>query len=157
MMEEAKKLNDKLAKIVDSLAELYPSLTRESIFAILCNCARYGDAYARVLWSGYKVVDATFDTGRTIYTFAGKSAATATRTTVWAGLNTTKQVLSVAGAALDVVTIPIDLYFMIRASIDVHNYKKTGQSNSDIAKQIGGFIQQLEEHRDELIKSCGCE
>ena len=151
MMEKAKELNDQLKRIVDSLVEKYPALTRDDIFAILCNCARYGKAYAKVLWTGYKLVDGGFDVGRTIATIAG---GTAGRTTVWAGLSTAKRAFSVAGAVIDVVSIPLDLYVMIKASIDVHKFKTTGESNSDVANEIGGFIKQLEEHRDELIKQC---
>ena len=154
MMEKAKELNDKLKKIVDSLVEKYPALTQDEIFAILCNCARYGKAYAKVLWTGYKLVDGVYDVGRTIATIAGGGASAAGRTTVWAGLNTAKQVANVAGAVMDVVSIPFDLYVMIKASIDVHKFKTTGESNSDVANEIGGFIKQLEEHRDELTKQC---
>ena len=153
-MEEAKKLNEKLAKIVDSLVEKYPTFTRDNIFAMLCDCARYGKEYVKVLWSGYKIVDGVFDVGRTIATTTGKSASAAGRTTLWAGLSTAKQVVNVVGFAMDVVAIPFDLFVMIKASIDVHKFKTTGESNSDIAKKIGGFIKQLEEHRDELTKQC---
>ena len=157
MMEKAKKLNNKLAKIIDSLAEKYPTLTRDDIFVMLCNCARYGKTYAKILWSGYKIVDGVFDAGRSIATVTGKSASAAARTTVWAGLSTTKQVVNVVGVAMDVVFIPVDLFVMIKASIDVHKFSTTGESNSDIAKKIGGFIKQLEEHRDELKQQCGVE
>ena len=157
MMEKAKELNDKLKKIVDSLVEKYPALTRDDIFAILCNCARYGKAYAKVLWTGYKLIDGGFDVGRTIATTAGRGASTAARTTVWAGLNTAKQVASVAGVVMDVVSIPFDLFVMIKASLDVHKFKTTGESNSNVGNKIGGFIKQLEEHRDELTKQCGVD
>ena len=152
MMEKAKKLNDELAKIVDSLAKKYPTVTRETIYAMLHDCVKFGKAYAEVLWSGYKMVDGAFDVGRTIATATGKSAASAARTTVWAGLSTTKRVVSVVGAVFDVVFIPVDLYVMIKTSIEIHKFKTTGESNSDVAKTIGKLIKQLEEHRDELIK-----
>ena len=155
MMEEAKKLNNKLAKIVDSLVEKYPTFTRDDILVMLCNCARYGKAYAKVLWSGYKIVDGGFDIGRTIATATGRGASAAARTTVWAGLSTAKQVVNVVGVAMDIVSIPVDLFVMIKASIDVHKFKTTGESNSNVAKKIGGFIKQLEEHQDELTKQCG--
>ena len=130
-------------------------MTRETICEILCDCVRFGKACAKALWSGYKIVDGAFDVGRTIATATGKSAASAAHTTVWAGLSSTKQVVSVVGAAMDVVFIPVDLYVMIKAAVDVHKYKKTGKSNSDVAKKIGELIKQLEEHRDELTRKWG--
>ena len=157
VLEEFKKLNDELARIIDSLAEKHPSIKKDEIHKMLFDCACLGKTCAMAIWCGYKMIDGFFDVGRNIATITGQSASAAARTTIWAGMNTAKQVVNVAGAALDVVTIPIDLFVMIKASIDVHKFRTTGESNSNVARKIGGFITQLEEHRDELKRQCGIE
>lgn len=94
--------------------------------------------------------------GRTAITTAtsvAKTGARAGQSTVWAGLSTASRVAGVVGVVFDVVFIPVDLGFMIKAAIDVHKYETTGKSNSAVATKIGELITQLEEHRDELIKS----
>ena len=150
MMEKAKKLNEKLVGLLDSLAERFPSIPKADIWQILHQCWEYGKPAGKALWHGYKLIDGSTDIARTAVTIAS-TAKTGARTTVWAGLSTAKHVANVVGVVLDVVFIPVDLAFMLKASYDVHKYKTTGKSNSAAAKKLGEFITQLEEHRDKVV------
>ena len=147
MMERAKKLDSELAKQLDSLESEYPSLRRENILAMLLHCR----AIPKAMWCSYKVIDGAFDIGKlaTTFTSIGKAGA---KTTVWAGLGTARRVVGIVGVVFDAAFIPVDIAVMIKSSMDVHNYKTTGESNSDAANKIGELITKLEKHTDDLNK-----
>ena len=155
MMEKAKRLNDELATLLDSLAVRYPTIPQEDTFTILHQCQRFGKPAAKAMWSGYKLIDGAFDIGKTVATVAGatKAGAKVSHRTVWSGLSTAKKVVGVVGVVFDVVFIPIDLLVMVKAAIDVHKYETQGESNSVAAEEIGKLIKQLEQHRDQLINN----
>lgn len=71
-----------------------------------------------------------------------KSALTVGRP-AWAVSNLISKIMSIGGAVFDIVFLPLNIAYMVKASYDVHKYKKTGISNSTIAEQIGEVIQQL--------------
>ena len=155
MMEKAQKINEKLDKLLESLEEKYPTIPKEGIWQMVRHCWQYGKPAGKALWSGYKLIDGTFDVARTTMTVisAAKTGAKVGGTTLWVGLSTAKRVAGVVGVAFDAVFIPVDLAFMIKAAVDVHKYRETGESNSAVAKTIGDLITKLEQHRDQVIEN----
>uniref|UniRef100_A0A1X7U9N5 Uncharacterized protein n=1 Tax=Amphimedon queenslandica TaxID=400682 RepID=A0A1X7U9N5_AMPQE len=90
---------------------------------------------------------------------AGRAAVTGARLTA-NGLRTAAGILRVGSVALDVIFIPIDLGMMLKAAYDVHEYKKTGASNSNAAQQITEWIIELKKNLKQMeafLKECETE
>ena len=56
----------------------------------------------------------------------------------------------IVGAATSVICLPWDIGILAKASYDVHKYKRTNKSNSNVAKTIGLYIEALEENLVEM-------
>ena len=69
----------------------------------------------------------------------------------WAGLNTIAGGLSVAGVAIDIVSVPLDSIVLIKGAYDIHKYRTGKGSNSKASKQIKKTIDQLTEGRQKLM------
>ena len=146
MMEKAKRLDDELATLLDSLVVRYPTIPQDDISTILHQCQRFGKLAAKAMWSGYKLIDGAFDIGKTVATVADVTKA-------GVKVSTAKRVVGVVDVVFDVVSIPINPFVMVKAATDVHKYKTQGESNSAAAEKIGKLIKQLEQHRDQLINN----
>ena len=108
----------------------------------------------RALYGGYKSIDAIFEAGKAAISAvkAARVAAVAGRT-AWSALSTTGRVIGAAGAIFDFfVFIPVDLGVMVKSAYDVHKYKTEGESNSNVAKEIGELIKTLDNNQDDLQK-----
>ena len=151
LMIEVKELGDKFFKQIDFLAEKHNS-TWEKMIAFV-NYSWNSKSGVRALYGGYKSIDAIFEAGKATITAvkAARVAAVAGRT-VWSTLSTTGRVIGAAGAIFDFLFIPVDLAVMVKSAYDVHKYKTEGESNSNVAKEIGELIKALDNNRDDLQK-----
>ena len=153
VMMEVKELGEKFFEQLDFLAEKHNS-TWEKMFVFVRNSwnSRSG---IRALYGGYKTIDGVFEAGKAVISAvkAARVAAVAGHT-VWSTLSTTGRVIGAAGAIFDVVFIPVDLVVMVKSAYDVHKYKTKGESNSNVAKEIGKLIKALDNNQDDLQKFC---
>ena len=145
----------KLDEQLESLAKKYKT-TKDGVFMRLKHYIQYGTLPKNVLTFGYstgRVTDITLDSVKTATRAIslGRAAAPGTRLTA-TGLKTVAGVFRVGGVALDVIFIPIDLGVMFKAAHDVHKYKTTGESNSNVAIKIGEMIDQLKENKKLMEK-----
>lgn len=101
------------------------------------------------LYSAYKLVDIGIDTRHAVR--FGRLAAGTSRV-AWAGLSTVSGGLSVASVAFDVVTLPIDLFVIVKGAYDIHKYRTGRGTNSNRACQLEAMIQKLEEHKNNVLK-----
>ena len=148
LVMEFKELREKFCKQLDSLAKKHNS-TREKILAFVLHGWNSKSA-GRAFYSTYKTIDGIFEVGKAFGSWI-KFGGVAGRT-VWSAASTVTRVIGVVGVAFDVVSIPIDLGVMLKSAYDVHKYKTKGESNSNVAKEIGQLIKDLEKNRDELQK-----
>ena len=112
-----------------------------------------GGQTAKILYDGYKLVDAGFDVIRSIFKvgrFAGTGAGAAR--VAWTGINTITGGLSIAGVIFDVVALPFDLFVLIKGSYDIHKYKSGKGSNCNKANRVGEIIKKLEEHKQQMLQ-----
>ena len=130
-MIEVKELGEKFFKQLDFLAKKLNS-TWEKIFVFVRHSwsSRNG---LKALYGGYKAIDAVFEAGKVV-----GSAIKAAR------------IAAVGGRT--VALLPVDLAVMVKSAYDVHKYRTEGESNSNVAKEIGQLIKDLEINRDELQK-----
>lgn len=145
----------KLDKQLESLAKKYKT-TKDGVFMRLKHYIQYGTLPKNALMIAYntgKGTDVVLDGVKTATRAIslGRTAATGTRLTA-TGLKTVAGVFRVGSVALDVIFIPIDLGVMFKAAYDVHQYKKTGESNSNVAIQIKEMIDQLKENKKLMKK-----
>ena len=110
MMEKAKRLDDELATLLDSLVVRYPTIPQDDISTILHQCQRFGKLAAKAMWSGY---NGAFDIRKTVATVACATKA-------GAKVSTAKRVIGVVDVAFDVASIPINPLVMVNVAIDVH-------------------------------------
>lgn len=145
----------KLDKQLESLARKYKT-TKDGVFMHLKHYIRHGTLPKNFFMIGYntgKGTDVVLDSAKTAARAIslGRTAVTGTRLTA-TGLKTVAGVFRVGSVALDVIFIPIDLGVMFKAAHDVHKYKNTGESNSDVAIKIGQMIDQLEKNQKLMEK-----
>ena len=69
----------------------------------------------------------------------------------WTGLHTVAGGLSIAGVALDVATLPLDVFVLAKGAYDIHKYRTGKGSNSNAAKRVKKAIDQLIEGRQTLM------
>ena len=101
-------------------------------------------------YRAYKTLDSVFEACKTVYSII-KAGAPAART-AWQAASTIARVVSVVGVVFDVAFIPIDLAVMVKSAYDVHKFKKKGESNSNVAKEIQGLIDKLKKNKEEITK-----
>lgn len=140
----------KLDEQLESLAKKCKT-TKDGVFVCVKHYIQHGSLPKNVFMIGYNtgrgtevVLDSAKTAARAIS--FGKAAATGTRLTA-TGLKTVAGVFRVGSVALDVIFIPIDLGIMFKAAHDIHKYKTTGESNSNVAIQIGEMIVQLKKNQ----------
>ena len=149
LMIEVKELGDTFFKQLDFLAEKHNS-TWEKMIALI-HYSWNSRSGVRALYGGYKSIDAIFEAGKAAISAvkAARVAAVAGRT-AWSALSTTGRVIGAAGAIFDFVFIPVDLAVMVKSAYDVHKYKTEGESNSNVATEIGELIKTLDNNQDDL-------
>ena len=145
LLLEVKELNDKFFKDIKNLAGKHRT-TQENILKYL-NLAR---SLGRGAYCSYKGIDAIFEIGRT--GFAAARVAGSLGRTVWATASTAARVVGIAAVVFDVALLPVDLAIMFKAAHDVHTYKTTGKSKSNVANEIAELLEKLKENRKEMEK-----
>ena len=154
-MQEAKNLHEKLTSCIESLQKKHPRFSEEDILAMVIKTVKYGVPAAKGMFSSYKLVDAVWEVGRSIFT-AVEIATSTTKVgarTAWAGLNTGTRIASSVSVVFDIAVLPIDLIILIKSAYDVHKYKGgKGTSNSAAAEKIGELIKNLEQNKAEMKK-----
>jgi len=158
LMMECKELQEKFFQSEARMRGVSVSYIRGAWNAIAKRASegRLVTSIPRASYCSYKGIDAAFEVGRTTSSAiaAGSRAGTAVARTAWAGASTLARVVSVVGVVFDVALIPIDIGVMIKASYDVHQYRTTGESNSNVAKDIGNLIRDLELNKDAIQDFC---
>ena len=91
---------------------------------------------ARAAAVGARVADTALDGAK-----AAKSGASIARTGIKAIAST-----------IDVVTVPMDIYALCKASYDVYQYQEKGKSNSDKAMTVREHIEALKKQREVLVR-----
>ena len=84
---------------------------------------------------------------------AGDVAKVSTQIVARIALRTAGVAKAVGGVAavMDMILIPIDVAFLMKAAIDVHQYDGgKGKSNSTVANRVGEIIERLERHREQM-------
>lgn len=135
-MKMLKALGDDFESQMKSLIEKYKKNGRISELWKVSKIIGSG------MYKCYKLFDGIFDAAKAVqaaYTGA-KVAGVAARTT-----------FRCIGAIADAVSLPFDIIVLVKSSIDIDKYKKTGKSNSSRANQILDFITLLERQKSELI------
>ena len=138
LMRKVKELGEKCFNKLDFLAKKHNS-TWEKMFVFIRHHWSSKSGF-RATHGGYKTVDAI------------SGVAAVAGHTVWSTLSTVGQVVCVGGTIFDAALIPVDLVVMFKSAYDIHQYKTKGESNSNVAKDIGQVITDLENNRDELQK-----
>ena len=92
---------------------------------------------AEVAHTGTRVGAATTNTGVDV-------ASSGARIGAYTSMNTAARVIGIAGVALEAVMIPVDAAILVKSIYDVRQYKKSGVSNSAVAKKIGKLASKLE-------------
>lgn len=65
--------------------------------------------------------------------------------TAWSVSGAFAKAFTIGGVVFNViVSIPLDIIFMIKGVYDVDKYRRTGESNSNIAKEIGELVEMME-------------
>ena len=62
----------------------------------------------------------------------------------YTGMNTAARVIGIAGIVLEIIMIPLDAAILVKSLHDVQKYKRSGNSNSAVAKKIGEIASKLE-------------
>lgn len=50
------------------------------------------------------------------------------------------------------VSLPFDIFVLIKGAYDVHNYRTRQGINSDVANLVQGMIDELKEHKENAMK-----
>ena len=149
MMENAKKLVDKLANLIRSLEHKYPTIPSNDIKELV-------RLYASLLISGLQNVylskDGVLDIGRAVFSLMKSGSKTGSHT-VWSGLSVWKKGLSVAYAVLEVKYLVQEVQEIISLIGEVQDYERIGKSSSEAAQKLEKVIAELEQHRNDLIES----
>ena len=133
-MQKLKKLGKKYQKLISTVSQRHTIQENKSTFGKLRDVV----SFPKIVYYSFKLVDGGSDTYRTVKMIkAGTDTARIAITP-----------LKIVGGVIDIICIPMDLYTMIRASIDVYNYHyqdpKKRESSSDRAKTVQETITKLE-------------
>ncbi len=130
--QERLKKAVEVAKQLDSLLaeEKKGSLVkREAGFGVL----KAGVGGVKIAFQGGRGLKAMIDLVRGVAPVAGRAAG-------------------IAGVALGVVFLPIDIVEIARAAKDIHTYKKNGVCNCNTSKAIQKLIDDLQDNKTEILK-----
>lgn len=144
MMESAKRLDDKLAKLISSLEHKYPNIPSSDIKQLI-------RLYALLFNSMYLSKDGVSDIGRAVFSLMESGTKSGGRT-VWRELSAWGKGLNMMYAALDVYYLINEIRDIIRIYGEIQEYERTGKSTSEAAKKLEEVIFELEQHRNELIE-----
>ena len=148
MMESAKRLDDKLAKLISSLEHKYPNIPSSDIKQLI-------RLYALSLFNSidgmYQFKDGVLDIGRAVFSLMESDTKSGGRT-VWRGLSAWRKGFNMMYAALDVYYLISEVHDIIRIYEEIQEYERTGKSTSEAAKKLEEVIFELEQHRNELIE-----
>ncbi len=138
LIAQADKQGTKLAKMLTSLKDKHPTVSVETVWALLkaARCAK-----------------ATFSNGFHAG-HAAVSLANATQSGVvaWKTLSTGVRCLSAISVGLNGVFIVTDVIQLVHSSSHIHRRRTTGQTLSATAENVGKLIAVFEEQRDQLSK-----
>ena len=123
----------------DKIPEIIIYFTISSLTIQLYALVHLGNQFGRLGYDGYKL---SFDIGRGVGKFAGSSSKIA-----WAGIRTVAGGLSVVGVVFDIVSLPFDIFVVIKGAYDVHKYRTGQGTNSDAANQVQD---ELKEHKENM-------
>ena len=138
------KYGNELDGHLESLANKY-RMSKENIFEQLMSRGKLATNVLKYTYSAGRGFDVVGDVARLV-----KTGASGARTT-FTGLSTAAKAFRIGGVVMDVIFIPIDIGVMAKAAYDVHQYRTTGESNSDIAERIGSMIKMLSENLQQMI------
>ena len=150
---KVRELAEKLFSQCEALSKKYPNFPKETILTLVTRSVVRGGKIAKGVYDGYKLLDSTFDIARNVYKIGqvGRAGFVASRT-AWASLSVATRSLSIIGVVFDVVSIPLDLFVIVKSSIEIHKYRTGRGTNSSPAKRIRDLIEGLEEHKDQMLK-----
>ena len=112
-----------------------------------------GGQAAKIIYDGYKLVDAGFDIIRSVFKVGRFATAGAGAARVaWTGINTLAGGLSIAGVIFDAVALPFDIFVLIKGSYDIHKHNSGKGSNCNKANRVGEMIKKLEEHKQQMLQ-----
>lgn len=149
MMENAKKLDDKLANLIRSLEHKYPTIPSNDIKELV---RLYASPLISGLYNVYLSKDGVLDIGRAVFSLMKSGSKTGSHT-VWSGLSVWKKGLSVAYAVLEVKYLVQEVQEIISLIGEVQDYERIGKSSSEAAQKLEKVIAELEQHRNDLIES----
>lgn len=150
MMDSAKKLDDKLEKLICSLEHKYPPVPSSDI-------KRFIRLYALPLFSGmYQLTEGVLDITGAFFSPMETGSKSGSRT-VWSGLSVWNKGLSVAYAASDVIFLVVEVRGIITMTREVTEYERIGKSTSDAAQELAEIIFELEQHRNALMELMASE
>jgi hypothetical protein len=148
VMDSAKKLDDKLAKLIHSLEHKYPTIPSSDIKKLI-------RLYALPLLNGincvYQLKDGVLDIGRAIFSPMESVAKTGSRS-VWSGLSVWGKGLSVVYAASDVIYLVKEVHDIISMITEIQAYERVGKSASEAAHKLELVIFELEQHKNDLLE-----
>jgi hypothetical protein len=145
MMDSAKKLDDKLAKLIRSLEHKYPTIPSSDIRKLLM-------LHARTLINGlYQSKNGVLDAGKVLFSLM-KSVSKTGSHTVWSGLSVWGKGFSVVSAAADVIYLVKQVHDIISMIREIQEYERVGKSASEAAHKLEQVIFELEQHRNDLLE-----
>lgn len=145
MMDNAMKLDDKLAKLISSLEHKYPTIPSSDIKKLI---RKYALPSFNGIHSVYLSKDGVLEIGKGIMESTSKTSSR----TVWSGLSVWKKGLSVVYAASDVIYLIIEVRDTISMIREIQEYERGGKSASEAAQGLEQVIVELEQHRDDLLE-----
>lgn len=146
-IQRVRNLTECIQENLEELRRRFPQYTQEQILGMILDILQ-GDSNTKIFSASHVIhfghaAVALGDTAR-----IGTQIATRTvlRTLVIAG-----RAVGGVGAALDAILLPVDIFVMVKASMDVHKYKGgRGESNSDAAREVGKIIRKHEERIEKM-------
>lgn len=147
---QQKRVQDVVECIRENLEELrrcFPQYTEEELLEMIYE-GRGGDSNVTSFLANHAI-----DIGR-VAVVAGDATRIGTQVatrTVWKTLGLAGRVVGGAGAAMDIILVPFDVFVMVKAALDVHKYQGgKGKSNSNSACKVGKILVELGEHTEKM-------
>ena len=140
-MQHVRDLIERFKKDMEKLRTYFPHYTVEQLLELILR-------RQRSFSNGISLLDGVIDIGRAAV-HASDAARIGSRIAIQSAgraLALAGRVVGVVAVALDVILLPIDIYVMVTASIDVHKYQGgRGESRSCAAREIGKILETMGE------------
>lgn len=138
-------MDDKLAKLISSLEHKYPTIPSSDIKTLI---RQHALPILNGIHSVYLSKDGVLEIGKGIMESASKTGSG----TVWSGLSVWGKGLSVVYAASDVIYLAYEVHNTISMIREIQEYERGGKSASEAAKKLEKVINELEQHRNNLLE-----